>query len=146
MEFHLVGWLHKRLTSVNVAFFPLKKLSLTEKIREPYIISFNHSRPDDPVAFSGRFQDTNPHYHYQHPAYLKSTSRYSPEFDYYSLALVLLEIGLWKPLSLIIPNLHSYSAEKIKREARWIPDTITWTIYGRGLPGGSEGMLGREFL
>lgn len=66
-------------------FCPLKKvISLAEKIREPCIISFNHSRPDDPVAFSGGggFQDTNPHYHYQQPAYLKSTSRYSPEFDY----------------------------------------------------------------
>ena len=35
-------------------FCPLKKvISLAEKIREPCIISFNHSRPDDPVAFSG---------------------------------------------------------------------------------------------
>lgn len=114
MEFHMVGWLHKRLTSFNVAFFPIEELPISKKIKEPYIIGFNHSRPDDPLAFTEGFQDTNRHY--QHPAYLKAASRYSPEFDYYSLGIVLLEIGLWSPLSHILPKLDSYSPEKVREK------------------------------
>jgi hypothetical protein len=36
---------------------------------------------------------------FQHPEYLRRPTRYCPEFDYYSLGMVLLEIGFWKPLN-----------------------------------------------
>lgn len=103
LEFHMVGWLHKRLTSFNVAFFPTENLSLSKYVMEPYIIGFSHSRPDDPLAFTEGFQDTDRHY-YQHPDYLRHGNRYRPEFDYYSLGIVLLEIGLWCPLKAMIPD------------------------------------------
>ena len=97
LEFHLVGWLHKRLTSSNITFFATSEHLQDEWFQMPYVIGFNHSRPDEISAFTGGPEESRTE-HYQHPAYLKDSRRYCPEFDYYSLGIILLEIGLWRPL------------------------------------------------
>ncbi|KAF4335478.1 kinesin [Fusarium beomiforme] len=119
-ELHTVGWLHKSLKSSNVVFFPPSTTSESQNqatdtsnqgtyetwtatsqlIRHPYLVGFNHSRPDDPMAFTSGLADQESR-HYQHPAYLKAGTGYRMEFDYYSLGILLLEIGFWKPLSKI---------------------------------------------
>ncbi|KAI1074718.1 kinase-like protein [Whalleya microplaca] len=95
LEFHIIGWLHKNLSSESVVFFPTKGLS-AGTIKEPYIIGLNHSRPNDPLAFTEGIPDLTKEY--QHPQYRIDQRRYRPEYDYYSLGLVLLEIGLWETL------------------------------------------------
>ena len=61
-------------------------------------MGFNHSRPDEKHAFTdGPIPDPT-QLDYQHPQYLKGHLRYKPEFDYFSLGLALLEMGLWKTL------------------------------------------------
>ncbi|RBQ99950.1 hypothetical protein FVER53590_12516 [Fusarium verticillioides] len=89
-ELHTVGWLHKSLTSSNIVFFPSftllpdsfgKDTDVTEhgwaansqSIREPYLVGFNHSRPDDPTTFTSGLTDSESR-HYQHPAYLKAVA------------------------------------------------------------------------
>jgi hypothetical protein len=114
LEFHMVGWLHKQLKSSNIAFFPETGSLIDNLVVAPYIIGFNHSRPDEPYAFTEGFQ-TSEDKIYHHPTNLKGTTRYQPEFDYYSLGLVLLEIGLWKPLKSLVGDLVDLSADDLRK-------------------------------
>lgn len=94
-----VGCLHETFNSNNVIFPCLSTtlLASPNAWRELYIIGFQKCRPDgDEWATEGppddrSFQD------YEHPEY-KHNGRFQLEYDYYSLGLVLLEIGLWCPL------------------------------------------------
>ncbi|KAK7431669.1 hypothetical protein QQZ08_001888 [Neonectria magnoliae] len=132
-ELHSVGWLHKSLTSSNVAFFPSSSLSppstrlehsslaegdsierSSNLIRRPYLVGFNHSRPDDPDAFTSGFAESDSR-HYQHPTYLKAGVGYRPEFDYYSLGIILLEIGFWKPLAKVTKDWTGSFEERRQR-------------------------------
>ncbi|KAK4182689.1 kinase-like domain-containing protein [Podospora australis] len=90
-ELHTIGWLHEHINPHNVLFFNDGSLA------RPYIVGLNKSRPDgtfwltDGPTLDGDLQD------YQHPEYF-ARGRYCRAFDYYSLGIVLLEIGLWRPL------------------------------------------------
>jgi hypothetical protein len=114
LKFHMIEWLHKRLSFFNVAFFPTERSFLSKKFMKSYIIGFNHSRLDDQFAFTEGFQDAK--CYYQHSAYVKHKSRYRSEFDYYSLDILLLEIGLWNPVDDMIHNIESYFFEKLQKK------------------------------
>jgi serine/threonine protein kinase len=113
LEFHKVGWMHKSLSAYNVAFFVEADSHPRDWLKEPYVVGFNRSRPDEPTAFTEgpnmdlKFQT------YQHPEYQKDRARFRPDFDFYSLGLVLLEIGLWKPLEEVIAKLNVISREDL---------------------------------
>ena len=80
-------------------FFPPECTPFADHAANPFIIGFNHSRPDEPCSFSeGPAVGLN-YRQYQHPEYLRNKLRYCPEFDYYSLGVVLLEIGLWNTVN-----------------------------------------------
>lgn len=113
LEFHMVGWLHKCLTASNVAFFLPKRSSFSKQDMQPYVTGFNHSRPDEPFAFSSKFKADK----YRHPSYAEDElRRYCPEFDYYSLGIILLEIGLWNALECIIPKIDTYPNSKVQEK------------------------------
>lgn len=97
LEFHKVGWMHKAICPHNIAFFPGKRAHPLDWIKEPYIIGFNHSRQNEPKAFTEGPSVYNSAAKYQHYEY-HGERAYLQAFDYYSLGLVLLEIGLWKLL------------------------------------------------
>ncbi|KAI1116755.1 kinase-like protein [Nemania sp. NC0429] len=124
-EFHSVGWLHKNLTSSNVIFFP--KVSSggddadagnsqhrSKVIREPFLVGFNHSRPDDPLALTSAPAQSDLRY-YHHPAYLRENRGYRLEYDYYSLGIILLEIGFWMPLAKITEGWAGSYEERRRR-------------------------------
>ena len=113
LEFHMVDWLHKSLSSFNVVFFPTSGSLEDDWFRQPYVVGFSHSRPDEVSSYSGgpELSKTNP---YQHPSYFVD-KRYRAEYDYYSLGLVLLEIGIWVPLSGMIKKLQHCSFEQIRQ-------------------------------
>jgi serine/threonine protein kinase len=114
-EFHSVGWMHKNLNSLNIAFFPPKERPNLQLASEPYIIGFHHSRRDDPYTFTERVIEANiEDYHF--PEYLQNRRRYRREFDYYSLGLVLLEIGLWKTLKLITETWDNMDSEETSKK------------------------------
>lgn len=95
LDFHLCGWLHRNLNASNVTFLPLRGSLQEEHINNPYIIGFNHSRPDDPNEHTSGI--TRPGVKgYQHPRYRGETGRYRPQYDYYSLGIILMEIGHWR--------------------------------------------------
>ncbi|OTB07425.1 hypothetical protein M426DRAFT_20126 [Hypoxylon sp. CI-4A] len=98
LEFHTVGWFHKNLTASNVVFFQEAGVEQGQQtVREPFLVGFNHSRPDDPQTFTSGISDRTSKY-YQHPRYISERRGFKPEFDYYGLGIVLLEIGFWQPL------------------------------------------------
>lgn len=98
-EWHKVDWLHKNISALNVIFSPGQSDSPAASIAQPYIIGFNHSRPDEKNAFTLGPPANPEQMDYCHPKYLKEGSGYRREYDYYSLGIVLLEIGIWRTLS-----------------------------------------------
>ncbi|KAI9775065.1 MAG: hypothetical protein M1839_001457 [Geoglossum umbratile] len=122
LEFHKVGWLHKNLTAHSIIFFR------SSSVREPYIIGFNRSRKNDPYAVTeGPILDASAA-DYQHPKYLTNRQRFKPEYDYYSLGLILLEIGTWKPLGEMIRELQTLKSDgktqKIDEKQKAIHDAL----------------------
>ena len=98
LEFHKLGWLHKSISSYNIVFFKSNHSSqadLWELLKRPYVVGFEHSRPNEEQAFTSRLEQA--HLDYQHPDFIDG-ARFRPEFDFYSLGIVLLEIGLWKSI------------------------------------------------
>ena len=108
LEFHKVKWLHKNVSSLNIVFVYPKHSSWGESVECPYLLGFSNSRPEGQDPYSTWLYETDRALRdSQHPDYLKHKGRlrYRPEFDYYSLGMVLLEIGLWKPLNKIIAKI-----------------------------------------
>ncbi|KAF2852779.1 kinase-like protein [Plenodomus tracheiphilus IPT5] len=115
-QFHKAAWLHKNLNSCSIVFFqPQIDSSNTESpiaeptidFRQPFVVGFNHSRPEDEKEWSeGPVADASL-LDYQHPDYTHSNpkKRYRRVYDYYSLGMVLLEIGLWKTLKRLTKDL-----------------------------------------
>lgn len=96
-EIHSVHWLHKSFSAFNILFFAAEQPATTAlALASPYLIGFNHSRQNDPHAFSQKeeTQQTD----YQHPDCSQPEIRFRQEHDCFSLGMVLLEIGLWRTL------------------------------------------------
>ena len=97
LKFHEVGWLQKNVSSFNIGFFHHKNHSWLDTINQPYFVGFLYSRPID----SPSDKATNPlEIAYQHPDYGRGREKvqYRLQFEYYSLGLILLEIGRWESL------------------------------------------------
>ena len=108
LEFHKVEWLHKSVSSLNIVFVYPKGASWGKYVECPYLLGFSNSRPDGQDPYFSWLNETNRALMDSlYSEYLKNKGklRYRPEFDYYSLGIVLLEIGYWKPLSKITANI-----------------------------------------
>ncbi|KAF8251001.1 kinase-like protein [Wilcoxina mikolae CBS 423.85] len=125
LEVHKVGWLHKNISAYNIAFFrPVPQdspcLAFTTS---PYLIGFNHSRPNDPRILTEGVGSDRKKLKYQHPEYLRKGHGFHPVYDYYSIGLVLLEIGVWRSLDAMLssdkmpPKLRSHEkVEYLRKE------------------------------
>ena len=94
LSFHEVGWLQKNISSFNIGFFHHKDNSWLRALDKPYFLGYLNSRPNDESAFT-EYAENPLETNYQHPEYLggRGSVRYRLQFDYYSLGLILLEIG-----------------------------------------------------
>lgn len=126
LSLHKAGWLHKNICSFNLMCFPDVFSTKAASITHPWIIGFNYSRLDDKTAFTEGPGYERSLQEYQHPEYLENCSRdysqhtnspirYRHEFEYYSVGLVLLEIGLWKPLGRMTKPIQGGPKEVLKR-------------------------------
>jgi serine/threonine protein kinase len=99
-QFHTVGWVHKSLRSSNVLFFPEKGADLSSvHYDEPWLVGFEYSREDPGFSENPRELDISKDI-YRHPEqWGQPTRRFDKSHDIYSLGVVLLEIGLWRPAS-----------------------------------------------
>ncbi|KAI1127757.1 kinase-like protein [Nemania abortiva] len=122
-EFHTIGWLHESFNPHNVLFFSpsndnnTRKLVIDDELRRPYVVGLHKSRPDGSFwqTDGPGLSDDESLQDYQHPDY-GSTGRYRQVFDYYSLGVVLLEIGLWRPLSSWKSKFRALSLVEIRQE------------------------------
>lgn len=99
LKFHEAGWLQKNISSFNIGFFHLEKDPWVCAMDKPYFLGYLNSRPNQASAYTEFVEDPRER-DYQHPDYLKSRGkvRYQSRFDYYSLGLILLEIGRFESL------------------------------------------------
>ncbi|KAL5334456.1 kinase-like domain-containing protein [Aspergillus crustosus] len=103
--FHDVDWFHKELNPFNVVFFPHTGGLPSDRLSQPYLVGFQHSRRSTEDSTDGLSQDLI-RQRYYHPSYLSTKSEQSakvrPSFDRYNLGVLLLEIGLWSPIGSIM--------------------------------------------
>lgn len=102
LDWHKVGWIHRGISAFGIVFFGTSPEYWLESIKEPFFLGFQYSRPNEPNTFTLGPPENRELLDYCHPTYLEGSSRHVPEFDYYSLGLVLLEIGHWKKLESIV--------------------------------------------
>ena len=124
--FHTSGWLHKNISSSNVIFFLNSSTKLFEPdLTQPYIIGFHHSRKDDPGAYTEGPELLDAQKEYQHPNYRQGSGRFRKGYDYYSLGLVLLEIGTWSSLSHIYGRWTTHSPKQLNEEyLKWCDNDL----------------------
>ena len=102
---HQISWLHKALNASNIIFFPPEDSPHDKWIRNPFIVGFMHSRKNEENPFTQGPQEGREFQDYQHPEYLDNENAvYMPKYDYYSLGILLLEIGIWDSLSSIVAS------------------------------------------
>lgn len=111
LTMHKANWLHKNISSYNIIFFPDRFNSIAEAMTSPYFIGFNYSRLNLETAFT---QGPHQQLEYQHPEYLHGLKRFCQEYEYYSVGLVLLELGLWLPLEAITKDIIGSPLEMLK--------------------------------
>ncbi|KAH8587930.1 kinase-like domain-containing protein [Bisporella sp. PMI_857] len=106
LSFHKAQWLHKGISSYNLIFFPKDSAAPGDSISSIHIIGFNYSRGGDKDEFTIGPSDDRKLRDYQHPEYSSNglKVRFEERFDYYSLGMVLLELGRWKRLSHMTRN------------------------------------------
>lgn len=122
LSFHKVGWLHKGISAYNMIFFPSDPGSPGDSLETVRLIGFNYSRESDEGVSTEGPPDNVYIRGYQHPTYRddRKATRFRNEFGYYSVGIVLLELGRWK-------SLRSMMAEK-KTEAS---PQRSWKIFAR---------------
>ena len=110
LKFHEAGWLQKNVSSFNLGFFHRKDCSWQDAIGKPYFVGFLYSRPSDRLAFT-EYVINPSEIAYQHPDYIEGNGkvkvRYRLQFDYYSLGLILLEIGFWESIESLSSGIGS---------------------------------------
>ena len=121
LAWHKVGWVHRAISAYNIIVFNSLE-SPFEGVTEPYVLGFQFSRPNEPDSVTLGPPDKPELIDYCHPEYLKGSARHAPEFDYYSLGLVLLEIGRWKTIKSIASEFNDsdQSPENLKK---WLLST-----------------------
>lgn len=103
---HMSGWLHRCIGAHNVLFFgggeeagsADERESKVNGLGEPFLTGFGFSREDVDVAVTETVLEEPSIGRYRHPG-CQGPFRggFKAKHDLYSLGMVLLEIGLWKP-------------------------------------------------
>ncbi|KAF6236138.1 hypothetical protein HO173_005767 [Letharia columbiana] len=111
LTMHKASWLHKNISSYNIIFFPDRAKPIAEAMTSPHFIGFSYSRLNLENAFT---QGPNQQLEYQHPDYLRGPNRFCQEYEYYSVGLVLLELGFWAPLETISKGIVGSPSEMLQ--------------------------------
>ncbi|KAI4148012.1 MAG: hypothetical protein L6R39_002931 [Caloplaca ligustica] len=141
LHLHAKKVYHRNVNSRNVVFFvydSLEEHSSTKSwtkgiIRRPFLTSFDQSSEDH-----GDVEESFISNIYRHPQYERGQrSRFRSVYDYYSLGVILLEIGLWMPISKLWKTRYTRSQFKNRLQ----------TIYTKKLSGkcGTSYMKAVEF-
>ncbi|KAL9594733.1 MAG: hypothetical protein Q9219_006872 [cf. Caloplaca sp. 3 TL-2023] len=130
LHLHAKRLFHRNINSRNVVFFindDAEWFSFTKPwkkgvIRRPYLTSFDQCSED----VYGEIEEPFISNIYRHPNYKRGQrSEYKAIYDIYSLGLILLEIGLWMPISKLWKTRYTRSQFKNRLQ----------TIYTKKLAG-----------
>jgi hypothetical protein len=104
-KIHGGNFVHKDVNSSNILVFRKNKRqsansrALQFALRSPVICSFDLFSEYD-IEPSDAMPPLNIYRHPEDPKFTgDKTKQYGPQFDLYSLGLILLEVGLWQPLA-----------------------------------------------
>jgi hypothetical protein len=116
MYTHVMGYVHKSIRTSNIVVLGKKSNPPSPKhLGEPFLCGFETARHDKTTSD----QQGDAHWQfniYRHPNRqgLHPQERYTMNHDVYSLGVVLLELGLWKPLLLTgLSKLQGATADEI---------------------------------
>ena len=125
-HFHANGTTHRNINSNNIMFFFNKAPASSTKdskpwkegvIRKPFLASFDQSDADAHDTQEEPFISSI----YRHPRTARGQrSTYKPAYDLYSLGIILLEIGLWMPVSRFWKSRYSRSDFKVRLQSVYI--------------------------
>ncbi|KAH9995154.1 hypothetical protein F4779DRAFT_636685 [Xylariaceae sp. FL0662B] len=111
-KWHRIGWLYQGIGSPNVIFFRTKDKQLDYP--RPFLHGFDFSRPDSDSSVGIADKDDGLDV-YRHPESKDDSPRtFKKKHDYYSLGVVMLEIGLWQKCSRFLDK--GLTAEQIQTE------------------------------
>ncbi|KAL8736985.1 MAG: hypothetical protein Q9181_002125 [Wetmoreana brouardii] len=136
LHLHARGLLHKNINSRNIVFFTNHTDTSAETkawkkgiIRRPFLTSFDQCTEEVCTELEEPFISNI----YRHPQYERGRrSRFIPHYDIYSLGLILLEIGLWMPISKLWKTRYTRGNFKSRLQ----------TVYTRKL----EGKCGTKYM
>lgn len=120
LALHEVSWLHKNLSSHHVLVFSPSVREVHRHVASAVLAGFNDSRPEASNITLGPRHEFP---HYQHPQYRQGSS-FRRSFDYFSLGVVLLELGLWQPVSVLRqdhPEINSPEEFRRKLVQTYVP-------------------------
>lgn len=125
-HFHAQGTTHRNLNSNNVIFFfdgPPRGYSKEPEpwkegaIRKPFLASFDQSDEDAHDGQEEPFISSI----YRHPRINRGQrSAYKTAYDLYSLGIILIEIGLWMPISRLWKTRYSRADFKVRLQSVYI--------------------------
>ncbi|KIW34742.1 uncharacterized protein PV07_01500 [Cladophialophora immunda] len=116
---HTMGWVHKSISSLNVLLFPAAEGRWeTIDFSAPYLVGFDYSRKSRGGEYTQGPVLNDSFLEYLHPDYRLKRSIAKRAHDYYSVGLLLLEIGLWYSLSNIYDNkqFSQHSPDELRKE------------------------------
>jgi hypothetical protein len=114
---HTSGWLHKQYNSHNILIFghPPSSDSTTWRLGQAYVLGFDFSRPNEMEAVSDYAENNAALNLYRHPeGHGSARKRFCRAFDIYSLGIMLVELGYWRPISEFWRN--SYDAHTFRND------------------------------
>jgi hypothetical protein len=114
LYYHSINWLHERLNIFNIVFFSRPGTPIAMSRTLPFVVGFDHSRQDKTKAFSHGPPSDERFQHYLHPDY-SDPRPFGKSFDYCSVGLALLEIGLWRTLEFITSKYKFHDREGVRK-------------------------------
>lgn len=121
LHIHAKGISHRNINSSNVVFVDENRSTDANAmpwkdgaIRHPLLTSFDTSAEDTHAAHGESFISSI----YRHPmAESGRRTLYKPAYDYYSLGLILLEVGLWMPIHQLWKTKYSHQTFKARLQS-----------------------------
>jgi len=111
------GVLHKALKAENIVFFKFSGATDYDLTR-PYIVGFDFARLLPSRFASDRSEILKDGLTYAHPSYdFTRKQRYVEIFDIYSLGLLLVQVALWKDLSVILQDIANSLGRELHERA-----------------------------
>jgi serine/threonine protein kinase len=125
-ELHCSEWLHKNICANNILFFMTPEgegKPLSQDSFDPYLVGFYHSRPEGDVYQSDNDPYNSEQYNYRHPSYIPGEVSFEKEFDYFSIGVLLFEIGFWEPIATFRTHHRTLSKTEFRDElvTRYLP-------------------------